>query len=94
MCSVVSFLPASIIAYEIPTDIVVQSFCSAIPICCISSLHGKCSYHWRKLGEPGVVLPQTPVLFVKNVGLYQCTVACDEDSHVVAVSVAAGMVII
>ena len=82
------FLIASIIAYESPSNIVAQSFRSAIPLCCISSHHGQCSYYWRKLGEPSVVLPHTPVLFVKSVGLYQCTVACeegDEDSHVIAV---------
>ena len=49
---------------------------------CVSSTHGHCEYTWRKIGEvdhDGKCFPSTPVIYVKEGGLYQCAVKTGSD---------------
>jgi len=47
----------------------------------MSSKHGSCIYHWRKIGDyEGLNFPSTPVIYINEGGLYQCKVTNDDDS--------------
>ena len=49
---------------------------------CVSSTHGHCNYIWRKIGQvahEGKQFPSTPVIYVKEGGLYQCVVKAGGD---------------
>ncbi len=73
---------------------VVQSFWEAIALYCITTRHVATHYRWAKVGEPRVEFPATPVIFVKDVGLYQCHVRCGGEelqSLVMSVSVQPGI---
>ena len=64
-----------VIVWQSPSLIKLTRWNSAVTLYCISSHHGNCSYAWKKLGdEGGRVFPSTPVVYVNEGGLYQCTV--------------------
>ena len=56
-------------------DITVKSYSDCITLYCISSKHEESSYTWKMLSKPNLAFPNTPVLYVKGDGLYQCTVS-------------------
>ena len=70
-----------------------ESIRHALPLYCISSKHGFCTYTWSKLGEADKTFPSSAVIYVMEVGLYQCCVESDGEhvtTHVFAVRVYAG----
>ena len=47
---------------------------------CISSTHGHCEYAWRKIGDiEEKQFPSSPVIYIKDGGLYQCMVKTGDD---------------
>ena len=62
------------IAEQIPTVVVVKNFHKSCTLYCLSSSHGRCKYEWKMFGYPSKVFPSTPVVYVKQQGLYMCTV--------------------
>ncbi len=73
---------------------VAQSFREAIALYCITTRHVTTHYRWTMVGEPMVDFPATPVIFVKDVGLYQCHVCRGREelqSLVISVSVQPGI---
>ena len=72
-------------AWESPSKLVVSNFREAVMIFCLSSLHGANTYHWEKLGDATRQFPSTPVIYVNEGGLYQCSLKLD--SHVIRGSI-------
>ncbi len=67
-----------IIAYQSAKDLIVRSFKGPLPIYyCIGTHHATATYQWRKLGEPDKKLPYTAVIYVNEIGIYQCSVTCE-----------------
>ena len=81
------------ILYQSPSEISVSSITHAIPLYCVSSHHCTSIYHWMKLGESTTSFPSTPVIYVDEVGLFQCKVESGdvaEQSTVIALEVQPG----
>ena len=36
-------------------------------------------YNWRSIGQRKKTFPSTPVLYVKEPGMYKCLIECDVD---------------
>lgn len=77
--------------------IIVRSMSDAVCLYCISSKHEESTYTWKKLGSASTVFPNTPVLYVKGSGLYECRVSTGLDarrmfvtSHVFSIDVQPG----
>ncbi len=88
-----------IIVYQSAKDLIVRSFKEPLPIYCISTHHATATYRWRKLGEPDKRFPYTAVIYVNEIGIYQCSVTCEREqttieSVAVSVSVQPGIKII
>ena len=65
----------------------------AIPMYCVSSHHSTTTYHWEKLGETERSFPSTSVIYVDEVGLFQCKVesgGIEKQSSVIALQVQPG----
>jgi len=61
-------------------------------IYCIASTHGHCNYEWHRFGKDDKY-PSTPVIYIIEAGLYQCTATMGSQSvrgNVVNVSVSIG----
>ena len=74
-------------------DISIRHLMCAIPLYCVSSQHSTTTYHWEKLGETEKLFPSTPVIYVDEVGLFQCKVesgGMEEQSSVIALQVQPG----
>jgi len=58
-----------------PTTITVNTISESVALYCISSWHEQCSYAWRRIGDEVDLAPypSTPVIYIKEGGLYQCT---------------------
>lgn len=55
-------------------EIMVDSLTDPVALYCIASTHDRCVYSWCKFGKADATFPNTPVLYVKDNGLYQCKV--------------------
>ena len=68
----------------------VENLLSAVPLVCIASTHGSCSYSWECINDSSRHYKSVPVLFVVEPGLYQCTVQFEGKkikSHCISVTV-------
>ena len=68
----------------------VDDLLSAVPLVCIASTHGRCSYSWECIDDSLRHYKSVPVLFVVEPGLYQCTVHFEGKrikSHCISVTV-------
>jgi len=68
-------------------DVVVTSFRNPVPLYC----HGNCTYKWQKMGKLPAEFPCTPIIFVREVGLYKCQVSATNstlDSAIISVCAA------
>lgn len=63
------------------SDVVVNSLRSPVPLYCLPNVHGKCAYKWQKIGHPIAEFPSTPVLYVREVGLYKCQVIVTDSTQ-------------
>lgn len=84
------------IVYQSPIDIVVEDLKKPIPLVCISSFHGdnRSKYFWEKLGEPTVTFPNSPAVYINEIGLYKCHVSFEAQrlsSRIICVSLSKGM---
>lgn len=71
------------VCYQTAEKIVVSHFHDPIPLCVIPSCHSlSTEYKWLLLGYPESLLgfPSSPVVFVHQEGVYQCTITCGERS--------------
>lgn len=74
-----AFSDKPIVVWQSPTSIKVSSFRKAVTLYCVASNHGLCTYHWRKFGERGrFTFPSSPVVYVNEGGVYQCTIKSDD----------------
>ena len=66
-------LAGAALAFQSPTEIVVDEFNKPIPLVCLATSHQSATYKWSMLGRTSS-FPSTPVLFVCKVDLYSCSV--------------------
>jgi len=72
------------ITHQSNSDMVVKSCTACLPTVC-----DKCTYKWQEIGKPAE-FPSTPVVFVREVGLYNCQVIaadCNLDSAIISVRI-------
>ena len=60
--------------WQSPTTITLHTIIEPVALYFIASLHGQCSYMWRRVGDDTteLVYPSAPVIYVTEPGLYQC----------------------
>lgn len=73
------------VAWESPSELVVNNFREAVMLYCLSSFHGASTYYWKKFGNASSHYPSTPVIYVHEGGLYQCSIKLD--SHTIQGSI-------
>lgn len=81
------------ILWQSPANISLNSTKTAALLYCIASRHGQCIYAWYKLGSKDRKYQSTPVLYITEAGLYQCTVKMGSEARtgrVITVKVTAG----
>ena len=82
------------IVWQSPHNISVSSTKDGVPMYCVASRHENCKYSWHKFGDKDQKYPSTPLLYVTEAGLYQCTVTfgCEKRrGAVITVKVIAGL---
>ena len=62
------------IVWQSPEEIRVKDVREPVILYCICSLHSLASYKWEKIGEPQRSFPSTSVLYIREGGLFSCTV--------------------
>ena len=62
------------IAYRSFRSIVLDSPNEAASLICISTSHGTCQYRWKLFGSKISFIHSTPLIYVNQPGMYECTV--------------------
>ena len=66
--------------WPLKKEVELRKLYPAMQLCCISSLHGKCSYKWVDRNSEAT-FAETPVLYVNKPGLYQCRVTRNSNQN-------------
>ncbi len=80
------------IAYQTPIAVEVKKLRDPIPLVCLATQHASASYEWTKVGTLDT-FPSTAIVFIREVGLYKCSVTCRDkraDSLVMSVELRPG----
>ena len=61
------------VVHSSPSEITLTSLRKAYPLYCLMSHHCDTRYQWQLLEQSDVELPSSPVVHIKQSGIYKCT---------------------
>jgi hypothetical protein len=62
------------IMWQSPAVVWAANFVNAVALYCLANFHPMCTYEWKVIGEKSRHFPPTPLIYVDEAGLYQCSV--------------------
>lgn len=75
------------VVHSSPSEITLTSLRKAYPLYCLMSHHSDTHYQWQLLEQSDVELPSSPVVHIKQAGIYKCTAVWGSQEKVMMFSV-------